>query len=522
MNPIRSLLSRSLLLTVVVLLAGSCSRSDPAGPGRGSSPALGDKKLTVVVAVVDSLMPHEITTTTPNLNALKAAGTFYNESRSVFAAETIPNHVAMMTGVYPARNGIPANNFFDFSTAPPAARDLSLPEELTANTLFTWINRQCVTSGINPDIRTGATLSKKYLFEIFEGDAANPGRANDNPNVFNVQPDSYWNPQDDAAYIGSPDEHTPDLPTMTQALKQLPEVDFLFINLGDVDRSAHAGGEGFRSSVLPQTDSHVGDLVTALQDTGRWENTVMFVVSDHGMDYSAPGPATVISTQSTLNALGSCFKPMTAVASGGTNGVFVTDPAATADEKHAAVRAARACLLGGTPCADLCAGASRPANAANIAHAWYTVNNPLDPAGNMPDGIASRHPNFGDLVLAAGPGGKFAEPSPSSASGQIPGNHGHVITLRNTFLITGGSPWIKPAQVIGAPTTSPPAMDRLPEQSENVDIAPTVAWLLGLNIQPGEFPDGQGGFDGRILKEAFAQFTANANAASPTVCGRFD
>ena len=69
--------------------------------------------------------------------------------------------------------------------------------------------------------------------------------------------------------------------------------------------------------------------------------------------------------------------------------------------------------------------------------------------------------------------------------------------------------------------TSPTLMDRLPEQSENVDIAPTVAWLLGLGIQPAQFPDGKPGFDGRVLSEAFTQFNGNPNPAEPTICGRF-
>src|SRR5688572_16937414 len=82
-------------------------------------PALGANKLTVVVLVVDSLMPADISAaTTPQLEALRVGGTSYEESRSVYAAETIPNHVAMMTGVYPDRSGIPTNDFIDdFSVA---------------------------------------------------------------------------------------------------------------------------------------------------------------------------------------------------------------------------------------------------------------------------------------------------------------------------------------------------------------------------------------------------------------------
>ena len=64
---------------LATLLLGGCG--DSSGPlsaapptggggGGGTPPPLGAKKLTVVVAVVDSLMPLEITASTPNLTAL--------------------------------------------------------------------------------------------------------------------------------------------------------------------------------------------------------------------------------------------------------------------------------------------------------------------------------------------------------------------------------------------------------------------------------------------------------------------
>ena len=222
-----------------------------------------------------------------------------------------------------------------------------------------------------------------------------------------------------------------------------------------------------------------------------------------------------------LTALGACYKPMQAAASGqGTDGIYVRDRSAPLAERQAALRAARSCLLGnGCDC-----GAARPTNANLIAGAWFREDDALDPSGNMPAAIVSRHRNLGDLTVFAAATGKFAEPTMSAAEGVLPGNHGQPITLHSTFVITGGSPWVKKAQEIAASIASPTPLDRLPEQSENVDIAPTVAWLLGLRILPGDFPDAppHQGFDGRILKEAFTQFDGNAVAPSPTTCGYFN
>lgn len=511
--------ARSAVL-VCSLLAAACSSDRRDGGGPAPTPGPDAKTLTVVVAVVDSLMPSDVGPQTPVLQDLVSQGTLYAESRSVFSAETIPNHVAMMTGVVPERSGIPTNNFLDFDAgAEPVERDLSLPEKLTAKTLFTWISEKCGVSGAPTYLRHGATLSKKYLYEIFQGDAANPDRQNDDPAVFNVQPESYWNPTSSPLYIGPGSQHTPDIPTMQQALTQLPDLDFHFINLGDVDRSSHAGGQVARLAVLANTDLMLSRLVSQLQSSGRWEDTVLIVLSDHGMDYTLPGPVQAVSVQPLLEQMASCYAPMQAVQNGGTDGLYIKDRSAPLAVRNAALRAVRACLLGSADCATLCAGASRPFNAGDIAYAWYTQDDPTDPDGTMPVAIRSKHPNLGDLVLVASGGLKFSEPDESG--NPIPGNHGQLATIHNFMLVTGGSPWVKKGQVIEPSIPAPGPLDRLPEQSETIDIAPTVAWLLGLSIRARDFPDG-GGFDGRVLKEAFMQFDSNDNPAAPSVCGRFD
>lgn len=510
-------LVQAVAVSATAFFVGCGNSSLPAGGGSGPPPPAGTEKLTVVVLVVDSLMPDEIGPSTPNLDALKAAGTFYPESRAMFSAETIPNHVAMMTGVVPARNGIPTNNFIDFLAEPePEERDLSLPEELTANTLFTWLKQECVSSGTAPELRVGAVLSKKYLYEIFEGDAANAERANRNPRVNNLQPDEYWDPTSSPAYLPSPDEHTVDAATMQEVLARLPGVDFMFVNLGDVDRAAHAFDQIGRTAVLPATDTQVGLLVQQLQDAGRWANTVMIVVSDHGMDFSLNNPLGAVSTQPTLDALGACFAPMTAVQNGGTNSLVINDRSVPLADQQTALRATRACLLGEQDCASLCAGTTRPANADGVVAAWYTRDDAQDPAGNMPASIRSRHPNLGDLVLVAADGVKFSEPNLSGNA--IPGNHGHLETIHNTMLVTGGVPWLKSGNVVAPSIADPGPLERLPEQSENIDVAATVAWLFGLQLSAGDFPDGQG-FDGRVLGEAFSQFDGNPDPAPPSNCG---
>lgn len=583
---------------------GTGGTPEPSEPTPGPS---GDQAMTIMVVAVDSLMPEDIDPTVmPNVQGLIDSGTTYSESRSVFSAETIPNHIAMMTGVNPDRNGIPTNNFWDRDAGGDKdGEDLDNPNELTAKTMFTWIDEECRSGAtpLNPDISTGAVLSKTYLWEVFRGDAVDP-QSND-INLTNLQPDSHWDPQTSPGYIGPGSEHTPDNFTGPEAVSRLPEVDFMFVNLGDVDRSSHAAGAGARQGSRNTADQQVGNIIAALQDAGRWDKTIMILVSDHGMDFSDPNSSppnvndpdalsscatagsdqsqcapivagnlstNTISTQPVLNdlATASCgFEEMTAVQNGGTNSIAVTSGvAANSTEAMESLLAARACLMNRDgsdasqpACDDMldayadtpiaCKAAVRhAANDQNIIEGWYvnpvlydnsqpnTLNafmQGVDPTGVTPASIRSRHENLGDLVFVIADGLKFSEPDPTG--NPIPGNHGHLVTIHNTTIVSGGFAAILNAGVT-VNTGSDDHFERNAFQSENIDVATTVAWLLGLIeidangvhqdgglITYADFPDNgmsfpnydgttiRNGFDGRVLVEAFA------NTVPPSNCG---
>ena len=468
---------RAAALLVVALAAALLAPS--AAPAQTAPDTLG-----VFVVVVDGLLPEEINATTPNLAALQAGATWYEESRSVMIAETIPNHVAMMTGVYPERSSISGNAFWD-RTEPPVDRDLSDPALLSADTLFTTIERSC------PALGTASLLSKEYLFSIFQ------------PGGQNVATDSVWDPRPTNIPVSG---HTPDIITMQEALTRLPGADFMFVNLGDVDRTGHVDLTGgvpvpqdildltggllpntalLRQIVLRNTDAQIGLFVQALRDAGRWERSVVIVLSDHGMDWSTP--VDVVNLQPVLDGVedGAFF----VVQNGGADTVYLRDLARP--DAGTLLAEARAAVLAQT----------------GVDEAWYRTANPADPGPEtvVPASLHLDTPNAGDLIALAGDGYRFSDPT--EFSNPIPGNHGHLTTVHNTFLIGGGAPFVRSGQVIAASVQGPGLLDRLPEQSENVDVAPTVAWLLGL-------PAPAAGYQGRVLAEAFSV------AASPSTCGQ--
>lgn len=462
---------------LLVILATACSSSNsneddllPPSPPPGANAELG-----VFVIVVDSLMPHEVgaaLTPTPTLAEFRGNATTYNESRAVFSAETIPNHVAMMTGMYPENNGIPTNNYWN-RQGEPDERDLSLPTELEVLTLFTRIKREC------PNIRTAAAMSKDYLYEIF----TDCGFSGTDCGI-NLAPDQHFDPTGHPTFIPQPAGLTPDSTTMQAALAQLPNTDFMFINLGQVDRMGHADESGvtgnpvLRNAVMMDTDLQIRLFFQALRDAGRWDKSVVFIVSDHGMDWTTP--LNFVNTTPLVTPFG-----LLAIDNGSTNSYFVTNPAdPMRDSKLMMARAALLALPG-------------------IEEVWYTQLNPLDSSITtlVPTHLHARHENLGDMVASAKPGFRFSESS--QQSNPVPGNHGNKLTLHNTFMVGGGAPFVR-AQLISEPDEPVDHYERRPAQSENIDVAPSVAWLFGMNTT---------GFDGRVLSEAFS------SATSPSRCG---
>src|SRR3712207_4604871 len=102
-------MSRALLATLVLIASVFASGHAAAQ----TPPADSGDPLRVYVLVLDGLRPQEVTPELmPNLSFLRERGTWYEQARAVYVAETLPNHAAMMTGMLPGRNGIVSNDFW--------------------------------------------------------------------------------------------------------------------------------------------------------------------------------------------------------------------------------------------------------------------------------------------------------------------------------------------------------------------------------------------------------------------------
>jgi arylsulfatase A-like enzyme len=412
-------LSRRRVLQVAGAAGASYLFSSALGPAAHAADGPRGKK-RVYVLVVDGCNPGEIRRrTTPNLEALRSRGRQYPTARSMPIMETIPNHTMMMTGVRPDRTGVPANEVYD-----PELKDvrtMDRPSDLRFPTVIKRLNRAGYT--------TGTVLSKTYLYGIFDGQAT-----------------YQWEP----APVIPISEHAPDIATIDAAIKMVEEFDpnFVFLNLGDVDRVGHvdltgsvAEIEALRRLALVDTDLQVGRFVDMLKTTGRWKNSVVIVLADHSMDWSDP--------QNLVN-LSSRFEEDEDLA----GKVVIADN-------------------GG---ADLLYWTGRNADRAAAVAKMRTIAKNTEGVLSVRDPAKLRlGPEAGDLVVYCKAGWRFSDPG--QLDNPIPGNHGHPATRPIPFFIGGGSPLVR------TNTTSTAT-------ARTIDVAPTVGAVFGLGAP-------RSGYDGR-------------------------
>lgn len=372
---------RRTFLRAATAAGGAVVISGAAGAPWASGATLNAHR--VYVLVIDGCRPDEITkASTPNLHALRAGGRWYPNARSMPIAETIPNHVMMMTGVRPDRSGVPANSIYD-----PALKDVRTCGEPT-DIVFPTVLERLKSKGIT----TGTVLSKDYLFSVFGT------RATYRWEPFPLLPVT---------------NHALDVFTMNalRTMIKTSDPNLVFANFGDIDRFGHSDLTGgslqvLRRTALASTDAQIGQFVKFLKDRGTWQRSTIVVLADHSMDWSNPDD--LISL--TKSFAGTSIEGKFAIADNG--GADVLTYVGAASGKTAAMAEARKLALA----------------TKGVLEVRTTAELRLGQKA-------------GDLVVYCKSGYRFSDPD--FYSNPIPGNHGHPATEMIPFFIAGGA--VKPA-----------------------------------------------------------------------------
>ena len=400
----------------VLKVAGASGAVLAFSSAAGAAPASAATRKRAYVVVLDGCRPGEIDEM-PTVKALRDGGLWYPAARSLPVMETIPNHVMMMTGCRPARNGVPANAIYDRTSG--EVRDCDRPSDVRVTTIIEQLNRSGRT--------TGTVLSKEYLY-----------------NVFGTRATHRWEPFPVIPVSG----HAPDASTTQAALTMIStfDPDLVFVNLGDIDRFGHSDLTGTtlqaaRRTALADTDQQVKRLVEALQASGKWSSSLLVFLADHSMDWSLPQQT--ISLTPAFEKDASLAGRFAISQNGGADLVYWTG---SAGARSAALQRMRTIALA-TP---------------GVLDALVIDQNPGLRLG----------PQAGDLLVWCKAGWRFSDPGPQS--NPIPGNHGHPATEPIPFFLSGGSPAVRRGQARSARAHT---MDVAPTLGAYFGIgAPSTGW----------------------------------------------
>jgi predicted AlkP superfamily pyrophosphatase or phosphodiesterase len=473
--------------------------AEEGGPGAAAN---GESQLRVYVVVVDGLRPREVGPLTRRLTELKQSGTWYEQARTVFPGETLPAHAAMATGVLPGRNGIVANQFWRPNAGGTSAEYMQHPQYLESDTIVTRLERAYAARG---GIATATVMSKHYLYGVFrESGAPLPQR----------EADFHWDPREAGArYIVKPSDHAIDEATMDTFLgwvaaqrgSALPQ--FALVNLGDVDRAGHADESGaafpldpdddsplsagdvsaFRQAAIENTDLQIGRLIDELKETGDWDETVLVLLSDHGMDWGPQHQFAQIEASLTNAGYRQGASPGSAdyqlVGGGGSELVYV---------HHHSDIAPMARIVSEAPGVEFVA----------TPESVPGMDNPTLKE------MGIEHPRSPQIEAFMKPG--WHSSPGAGSSNPLPGNHGHSVTQHLALFVSGGHPVLAdgarsvPGERVYDPRRATDVADgRRPRLFVSpaggpgaLSVAPTVAALFGIG-EPA------GGYDGKPLDEAF-------------------
>jgi predicted AlkP superfamily pyrophosphatase or phosphodiesterase len=361
--------------------AGGATVAFSSAPGAASA----SPRRRCYVLVLDGCRPDEVDSgLMPTVRELRDGGTHHPRASALPVMETIPNHVMMMTGVRPDRNGVPANAIYDRALG--AVRDLDRASDLRATTVLEQVDASGRTSG--------TVLSKEYLYGIFGTRATHR-----------------WEPRPVVPVSG----HAPDLFTTDAAIAMVERFDphLVFVNLGDIDRLGHSDVTGTtveatRRAALASTDLQVRRFVDLLKTSGRWASSLLVVLADHSMDWSLPHQ--VISLQPLLDTDPLLAGRVAIAQNGGADLLYWTGPD---DRRAEAVRRMRE-IAGAHP--GVLSTHDRVA-----ARPWLRLG-----------------ARAGDVVVWCRAGWRFSDPDP--LANPIPGNHGHPATYPIPFFLAGGHP----------------------------------------------------------------------------------
>jgi arylsulfatase A-like enzyme len=447
----------------------------------------------VVLVVWDGMRPDFVTPQyCPNLYTLATNGVFFRKHHPAYVSSTEVNGAALATGANPGHNGILANTEYDpefsllssyategvdavrrgdFMTGGHYILTPTAAELLQAAGIPTIIAGSKPVAQFHDRARARTTPMQQQSPVLFEGKTIPRALAD---KLKKVNDDKPFPPT-----ITQPNSPQDNWTThaLTRELWKHGVPKYTLLWLSDPDKSQHETGVGSPTSLegIEASDKNLGEVVKALKDKGVWDKTDVMVVSDHGFSTIQRTPdVTAILKKAGFSAFSKLEDPekgdVMVVGLGGSALIYVVGHEEPVTQRL--VDFLQTTDFAGTIFSRIPIEGTFP-----FESVGYVGTN------NAPDLIVALRWNAGTNAYGA--------PGLMTTVGGTAGKGSHASLSRfdmNNTLV-GHGPDFKRGLVNQVP-------------SGNVDVAPTILWLLGQ--QPAA------SMDGRVLHEALVNSTAPA------------
>lgn len=477
----------SLVLVCAQIMGNSFSIAHAA-------PVPNGKAEHIVVLVWDGMRPDFITPQhCPTLYSLATNGTFFRRNHCVFVSTTQANGAAIATGAYPGRNGIQAN--VDFRP------ELSFLSAYASESLDAVRRGDLLTGGHYLSLPTLAeTLQQAGIRTLIAGtkpvalfhdrsSRKDSEAAKQSVTLFEGKTiprsvsEALAKVNDDKAFpptITYPNTLQDNWTTrsLLHSLWKNGVPQYTLLWLSEPDKSQHDSGLGSSNALLAieSSDKNLAEVIKTLREKGLYEKTDIFVVSDHGFSTITAGPdLESILRKQEFSGGKKLDDPQAGdvmvIGLGGSASFYVIE------RDEAVIRR----LVGFLQTTDF--------TGAIFSRLPVEGTFPLERVGYV-----SSHATSPDVVISLrwnSNRNDYGAPGMIISSGGTrgKGTHGSLsrYDMNNTLVAAG--PDIKKGLISDVP-------------SGNVDLAPTILWLLG--VEPLKR------MDGRVLHEALLTSKAPA------------
>lgn len=461
----------------------------------GSAALANGKAEHVVMLVWDGMRPDFITPQfCPNLYALATNGVFFKNNHCAYVSSTEVNGTALATGVHPGRSRVIANSEYrpeisvtgtfategldairrgDLLTGGHYLGAETVAEILQDNGISTVIAGSKPVALLHDRSNKKNSEAEKQSVLLFEGKTIPRGIGEA---LVKVNDDKNW--PSNAVPNTAQDNWTTRSLVRSLWKKQLPKYTLLW--LSDPDKSQHEHGVGASNALagIESSDKNLGEVIKALKERGVFEKTDIIVASDHGFSTIAKGPDVVeILKRAKFSAFKKNDNPeagdVMVAGLGGTVMFYVVEQQEPVIRRlveflqqsdFAGVIFSRLDIEGTFPLETVHYGKTNGAPDVMISMRWTADKN--------------EHGAPGMFYSMEGTKGKGSHASLSR------------FDMHNTLVASG-------------PDFRRGFLNETP--SGNIDVAPTVLWLLG--VKPPH------PMDGRVLREALAGVSQRAPKA---------